>query len=560
MSKKLLIGIIGGIAAVGIAVTAFFLLSNSSKILKMIPAESELVMTFNVNELIESTGCEISGEEVILTPEIEELTKDLFGKGDKKEFNEFLEALAESNNCFDLDQIAFVANDTDDWEEYALVAVKNRENAIKFFEDQHKDANFEKEGNYDVAKLYSTKYIVIDDDYCWVYSSNFDIENWEDYEKLDESDAVEAIEDLKKKANEKSISDVSYKKDVLNGDAVFAMLYDSKNSQFNDDMSRIFGKYWEDTYNEVKVGVEVILDDAVAEMKVQLYNKEGDKIEKHPMLQNINSDFAKYITPDDYFAGAIAMDTQFIKDLIEETGENIDDDAEEVLSSLKGTMSVAFGIKDFNKIKAGDPSGITFLAMAEMSKNDADELIQNLADEANGREMSYNGSTIECNVNGFTFEIGSKDGYIYIANRPLKEKGNEQIPASFFEEKQFAAKSLFSKDQDFAKLIELTEDVTAEMVLNEDGCLSYKVDFGDIGDAKGLPDFYIKKAYELYSNKSKRRELEEWFENTFSGASSYDDYGYSDYSYDDYVYGDTVAYDYSPAFADSVAAPYDYYY
>ena len=540
MSNKNLIWLIGGggLAAAVIAGIAYFSLANSSKILKMIPADSEVVMTYNLNQAIESMGCEISNDEVVLTPEIEDFVDELFTKRDKKDFNKFLEALVDADNCFDLDQIALVVNPSDDNEEYALLSVKDKENAIKFIEDNYKNADFEEEGDYDVAKTSNREYIVIDDDYCWVYHSSFGVD-WDEREKLDESDAVDAIEDLKKKADKESISDVSYK-DVFNKDAIFALLYNSKGSEFNDYMSSTFGKYWEDTYDEVKVGVNVTIDDAVAEMQVQLYNKVGDKIEKHPMLQNINSDFAKYLTPDDYFACAIAIDYKFIKNLIEETGESIDDDAEKILSSLKGTMSVAFGIKDFKKLQEGDPSGITFMAMAEMSKNDANELIQMLAKEANGKGMSYDGSTIKFNADGFNLEIGSKDGYLYIANRPLKEKGNDQIPASFFEEKQFAAKTLFSKDQELAKLLDLSEDITAEMILGEDGCLSYTVDYGDIGDAKGIADYFIKKAHSIYKSDSKRRKLEKWFENTYKNTYSYDNYGYGDYGYDEYVATDSL--------------------
>ena len=513
--------IIAALVVVAVALVGYFVSKSfGSSVLDVIPAESDLVITIDGEQIIKSSGCKMSGGELELSDALNKIVNKM-RSDDRRLLDELKQA-----SCFDFSQVAIVINmcadDNDpDWEEsYIVLPVDDRDKAVEFFEGIHNKIRFDEEDGYMVAGRYR-EYIVMDEDYCWLHFGSRNV--YKSSDETDGSDAVKHIEKLKKKADKESISDVSFKNDILDGGNAAAAVFDSKK------LSSIVGIEWGDfladkQYNDLVVGATLSLENAAIEASLQLFNKDGDEIKLYPWAGEINADFAKYIADKDMLVLATATDPEYkweklIRALEEAFRDDIPEEQRKIvldaLSSLAGTISYTVGVENLETLLKGDLSGLTFMAMIEIKDGKPKKVLDDVARQFeeiggySGMTVKYNGSVLECGVNGTIFKAEVKNGNIFIANRPLKEVGNNLMPASYFDGKSFAARLALAKGNQFAQMFDMPGDFIVDFSCDGEK-LKARVDFSVAENAAGVLDFLFTKGQELMAPKYLKR-IEEKF-------------------------------------------------
>lgn len=531
-SMVLVWSLIAVCALAALGVVGYYVLggSASSGLLKMIPAETDLVVTVDGAQILKSAGCKLSGDGVEFSRVIEKFMKNM----SKKE-QEALEYIAQAK-CFDIDQAVFAVNMVNDTryfnhepdvsEVFALISITNKDEVVKFFEELDDEFDFDEEKGYQVCNMGWRDFIVVEDDYCWFYTGSSHVfgDNYDD--EISDVEVVKRIEKIKNNAQKESIADVSYKREILAGGSAAALIFDSKN--LSDILGVEWGEYLGDKkYNEFKVGVVADLEKESISLNAKLFDKDGGEIVWAPGLGKINGSFAKYLNSDDVFVMATAIDPDFswekyISLIEEKTNEQVPDEIRgeivKWLSALKGTVMYAVGFESLDKLIESKFTGINVMAIVEMKDGKAKEAIDELAKlgASLGGKMDKDGSALVINADNIKFKLEEKDGNLVLSNRQLKEQGNENIPNSFFGGKATAMILNINKDSDIAELLELPGNSVLEMS-NEGYELKAKLMFSGITDEAGIFEFIMSKVAK-YITPEFEKKIERKFESMYGYA------------------------------------------
>ena len=551
---KILIAVVA-FAALGAG--TYFLLGakSSSQLLKMIPAETDLVMTVDGKQILQSAGCKLSADGLELPRAIEKIMKNMSNQ-EKEIFDEIAQA-----KCFNIDQVVYalnLVNDTeysdhnpDVSEGYMLISITNKEEVKKFFENLDDEFDFDDENGYEVSKIGWRDFIVVDDEYCWIYVGSRHVFDY-DYEADDdvaEKAVVKRIEKIKNEANKKSIADVSYKSNILSDGNAAALMFDSKN--LSDILGIEWGEYLGDKkYNELKVGVVANLEKESISLKAKLYDKDGGELEWSPGFGEINSSLAKYLNENDMLVVAGAIDPDFswekyLSFIEEKTGEKMPKEIRSEylkwMSALKGTIMYSVGFDSLDKLIKGDFTGLNCLAIVEMKDGKAKEAIDEISKLAaltGGEYIKKEGSALVLNADKFKFKLEEIDGNLILSNREIKEAGNEKMPNSFFDGKASASKLNIKKDSEIATLLDFPGNSSLELTFDKKELVA-KLTFEGITEEAGILEFFISKINK-YISPDFQRKIEDKFDLGYGNDYGVD-YGVESIATDTLV-ADSVAY------------------
>ena len=556
---KILIAVVA-FAALGAG--AYFLLGakSSSQLMKMIPAETDLVMTVDGKQILQSAGFKLSADGIELPRAIEKIMKNMSNKE-----QEIFEDIAQAK-CFNIDQVVYALNmvkdteysdhEPDFSEGYVLISITNKEEVKKFFENLDDEFDFDDENGYEVSKIGWRDFIVVDDEYCWFYYGSRHVFDY-DYNADDdvaEKAVVKRIEKIKNEANKKSIADVSYKSNILSDGNAAALMFDSKN--LSDILGIEWGEYLGDKkYNELKVGVVANLEKESISLKAKLYDKDGGELEWSPGFGEINSSLAKYLNENDMLVVAGAIDPDFswekyLSFIEEKTGEKMPKEIRSEylkwMSALKGTIMYSVGFDSLDKLIKGDFTGLNCLAIVEMKDGKAKEAIDEISKLAaltGGEYIKKEGSALVLNADKFKFKLEEIDGNLILSNREIKEAGNEKMPNSFFDGKASASKLNIKKDSEIATLLDFPGNSSLELTFDKKELVA-KLTFEGITEEAGILEFFISKINK-YISPDFQRKIEDKFDLGYGN-----DYGV-DYGVES-IATDTLVAD-SVAYVDSIA-------
>ena len=551
---KILIAVVA-FAALGAG--TYFLLGakSSSQLLKMIPAETDLVMTVDGKQILQSAGCKLSADGLELPRAIEKIMKNMSNQ-EKEIFDEIAQA-----KCFNIDQVVYALNmvkdteysdhEPDFSEGYVLISITNKEEVKKFFENLDDEFDFDDENGYEVSKIGWRDFIVVDDEYCWIYVGSRHVFDY-DYEADDdvaEKAVVKRIEKIKNEANKKSIADVSYKSNILSDGNAAALMFDSKN--LSDILGIEWGEYLGDKkYNELKVGVVANLEKESISLKAKLYDKDGGELEWSPGFGEINSSLAKYLNDNDMLVVASAIDPDFswekyLSFIEEKTGEKMPKEIRSEylkwMSALKGTIMYSVGFDSLDKLIKGDFTGLNCLAIVEMKDGKAKEAIDEISKLAaltGGEYIKKEGSALVLNADKFKFKLEEIDGNLILSNREIKEAGNEKMPNSFFDGKASASKLNIKKDSEIATLLDFPGNSSLELTFDKKELVA-KLTFEGITEEAGILEFFISKINK-YISPDFQRKIEDKFDLGYGNDYGVD-YGVESIATDTLV-ADSVAY------------------
>lgn len=551
---KILIAVVA-FAALGAG--AYFLLGakSSSQLMKMIPAETDLVMTVDGKQMLQSAGFKLSADGIELPRAIEKIMKNMSNK-DQEIFEDIAQA-----KCFNIDQVVYALNmvkdteysdhEPDFSEGYVLISITNKEEVKKFFENLDDEFDFDDENGYEVSKIGWRDFIVVDDEYCWFYYGSRHVFDY-DYNADDdvaEKAVVKRIEKIKNEANKKSIADVSYKSNILSDGNAAALMFDSKN--LSDILGIEWGEYLGDKkYNELKVGVVANLEKESISLKAKLYDKDGGELEWSPGFGEINSSLAKYLNEKDMLVVAGAIDPDFswekyLSFIEEKTGEKMPKEIRSEylkwMSALKGTIMYSVGFDSLDKLIKGDFTGLNCLAIVEMKDGKAKEAIDEISKLAaltGGEYIKKEGSALVLNADKFKFKLEEIDGNLILSNREIKEAGNEKMPNSFFDGKASASKLNIKKDSEIATLLDFPGNSSLELTFDKKELVA-KLTFEGITEEAGILEFFISKINK-YISPDFQRKIEDKFDLGYGNDYGVD-YGVESIATDTLV-ADSVAY------------------
>ena len=551
---KILIAVVA-FAALGAG--AYFLLGakSSSQLMKMIPAETDLVMTVDGKQILQSAGFKLSADGIELPRAIEKIMKNMSNKE-----QEIFEDIAQAK-CFNIDQVVYALNmvkdteysdhEPDFSEGYVLISITNKEEVKKFFENLDDEFDFDDENGYEVSKIGWRDFIVVDDEYCWFYYGSRHVFDY-DYNADDdvaEKAVVKRIEKIKNEANKKSIADVSYKSNILSDGNAAALMFDSKN--LSDILGIEWGEYLGDKkYNELKVGVVANLEKESISLKAKLYDKDGGELEWSPGFGEINSSLAKYLNENDMLVVASAIDPDFswekyLSFIEEKTGEKMPNEIRSEylkwMSALKGTIMYSVGFDSLDKLIKSDFTGLNCLAIVEMKDGKAKEAIDEISKLAaltGGEYIKKEGSALVLNADKFKFKLEEIDGNLILSNREIKEAGNEKMPNSFFDGKASASKLNIKKDSEIATLLDFPGNSSLELTFDKKELVA-KLTFEGITEEAGILEFFISKINK-YISPDFQRKIEDKFDLGYGNDYGVD-YGVESIATDTLV-ADSVAY------------------
>lgn len=551
---KILIAVVA-FAALGAGAYFFLGAKSSSQLMKMIPAETDLVMTVDGKQILQSAGFKLSADGIELPRAIEKIMKNMSNKE-----QEIFEDIAQAK-CFNIDQVVYALNmvkdteysdhEPDFSEGYVLISITNKEEVKKFFENLDDEFDFDDENGYEVSKIGWRDFIVVDDEYCWIYYGSRHVFDY-DYNADDdvaEKAVVKRIEKIKNEANKKSIADVSYKSNILSDGNAAALMFDSKN--LSDILGIEWGEYLGDKkYNELKVGVVANLEKESISLKAKLYDKDGGELEWSPGFGEINSSLAKYLNDNDMLVVASAIDPDFswekyLSFIEEKTGEKMPKEIRSEylkwMSALKGTIMYSVGFDSLDKLIKGDFTGLNCLAIVEMKDGKAKEAIDEISKLAaltGGEYIKKEGSALVLNADKFKFKLEEIDGNLILSNREIKEAGNEKMPNSFFDGKASASKLNIKKDSEIATLLDFPGNSSLELTFDKKELVA-KLTFEGITEEAGILEFFISKINK-YISPDFQRKIEDKFDLGYGNDYGVD-YGVESIATDTLV-ADSVAY------------------
>ncbi|MBR3830325.1 MAG: DUF4836 family protein [Muribaculaceae bacterium] len=518
------------LAALG--VVGYYVLggSASSGLLKMIPAETDLVVTVDGAQIFKSAGCELSGGKIKIPSELEAFVEQMNPKG-----KEILEKLLKDSGM-DFSQIIYALNleegeyGPDFYDAYFLLSLKDKGVAKDYLKIIEKP--FEDEKEYKISEIGRNEFVVLDDNYMWLYIGSRHVINADFLGEMTVSDVAKRINTIKEKASKKSVADESYKTKILSGGSAVAAFVDVTEiySEFDKDVRNLLEVYG---MKNMKLGAVMNLDKKSAEVKLTIFDNDGDAVDFGSMQGNIDGSFAKYLMPNDMLVVSCAINPDYdwekLLDNLEASGMRISDTQRkqilEVYESLGGTMCFALGTDDVKSLMAGDYTKLSGMAMVEFKDDKAEKYLDMASAFANmggNIDVSKEGSMLKANIAGMTIRLEEKDGNLYLSNRELKEVGNDKMPKSFFEGKCAASILRSEKDNELLKMINMPGGATIsfEAKGNE---LAAKFELDEIGNAQGILEFAILKGVEFAKESISSSRL---YENEMSAMDAVPAYGY----------------------------------
>ena len=493
--------LIGVIAIALLAVGGFmaFKIFSSPLILKVIPADdSDLVITADGEKILQSAGFEISGGKITLPHTLQGFVNRV-GIEQQRLLDKLLAA-----KCFDVSRVAFVVNFTknDIYETYSVVSIKSRNEVVDLIENiSEGNMRFVPDGDYDVCNYGYRDFIIVNDRFCWIYSGSRHVVGGEYGAEMTTADAVRRINDIVSKANDRSIADVSYKRDVLGGSNAAAAFFDSYNiCELNGiKLGELMGN---PHFNNAQVGIEADLSGMSIEMEARVYDENGNVVEFIPYSDEIDGSFTKYLTNNDLLVSAVAIDDDFpweshISQIEAKTGKTIPYEVRSellpVLSLLEGTSCFAVGM---NGALSETPE---LMMIVGVKDGKAQELLAKMAEmfrRKSGCYVNYDGSVLEFKPGNAMFKAEERNGDIFISNRPISTDGNSAISSSMFRGNMAAIVAHIDSGSQLAALGGLPGDVTVQFTAdNKELKLSIELEGAD-GYA-GLLDFVVAKAVAL---------------------------------------------------------------
>lgn len=493
------VGILALLAVGGYVAWTMF---GSATVLKVIPADdSDLVITADGKEILQSAGFEVSNGNITLPNSLQ----GLLNRTDNEQQRIFNKILAAK--CFDIDRIALVVNFTKDdvYEVYCVAPINSRNETIMLFESTLCDnERFCPEGDYDVCKSGYREFVIVNDNYCWIYTGSRHVSGGRE---MTTADAARRIDDILNKAQKKSIADVSFKRDVLGGSNAAAAFFDSYNiCQLNGiNLGDLAGN---PIYNNAQVAVEARLDGMAVELVARVYDEKGSVIDLAPYSAKIDGSFAKYLTDKDMLVGAFAIDGNtpwgsIISAIEQKSGDYLSsEDRNDLLSfltSLEGTTSFAVGADNPIAVGRGSeiPEAMMIIGVKDGKANDLIAKVANqLRSDGGNPNVSYDGSMLEIRVYNVVIKVKEQDGDILISNRRITTTGNSDLPASMFSGNVLAFVSHVDSRSQLAALGGLPGDVTQQITCDNKE-LKFRCEIKDVEGYAGFFDFVITKVVAL---------------------------------------------------------------
>lgn len=498
-SKQWVLWILIGVVAVALLAVggyvAFNMMSTPS-VLKVIPADdSDLVITADGKNLLQSAGFEMSGGKILLPRTLQGIVNRA-GAEQQRILDNVLAA-----KCFDISRVAFVFNFTknDIYEIYCVASINNRNEAIALFERVlDGDNRFYSEGEYDVCNYGYRDFVIVNDSYCWIYSGTRHVVGGDYGTEMTSADAIRRIDDIVSKADDRSIADVSYKRSVLGGSNAVAAFFDSYNiCELNGvKLGDFMGN---PKYNNAQVGLEADLNGMSIEVVARVYDENGCVVEMSPYSAEIDGSFTKYLANNDILVTAVAIDDDIpwesqISQMEEKTGKRIPYEVRSellpMLSSLEGTSCFAVGMNGaFSEVP-------DLMMIVGVKDGKAQDLLAKMA-ELLRREgkcyVNYNGSVLEFKPGNVLFKAEERDGDIFISNRPVSTDGNSAITTSMFSGNMAAIVAHIDSGSQLAVLGGLPGDVTAQLS-SDNKELKLYIELEGADGYAGLLDFVLAKA------------------------------------------------------------------
>lgn len=373
-----------GVAAAGIGVGAYMFLASGEKnaedMLGCVPAESDLVITFNSAQLLESTNSKLEDGKIVYSETVSTLIdnataliKEEVGDDwdDVQEWIDF-----SGSGLVGYESAVFVANipakEDKKPEMYYLMNITDEKGFVESVENlPESPLSFDDVEGYKVSTIMNTEYdwesgeskkvpaitIAIKDNIAWMVFFK------------DEEKTVEFINEQLEKASEQSIVDVVWKKEFLAGKHSIAVLLDTKpiwklmQKEVRELASIELGdiamdKGYTDSYFQMWCDVE----GPTATLTAGMVSKDGKKLQI-PFIGSttINSSFLKYLNNYDVSALSIAVPkgldykkiAQHYADLIGETlPHNFDEQLAQIQPYIKkiegATITIGCGVKQIS--------------------------------------------------------------------------------------------------------------------------------------------------------------------------------------------------------------------
>ena len=478
-------------------------------LLKMVPANSDIVVAIDGEQILEASGVDISIFGIEYSENFQELI-DFYGNKKDGLLSNLMSA-----KCFDPRRIVFVTNvnkPSDSslevlLESYFLISLFNRDDAETIL----KDSNFKItcKDDYSISKVAYNTFIILNDDYCWLYKGNYCLDENIENENiiLTENDVVNRIDCITNLASTSSISTDPHKRDILYNGSAIAACIDTKNFSevINQKLTPILG---ENGINQEKIAISMRFDKMLFESEVSLYDKDWKQIAISPNSKKINESCAKWLNQKDLLSVAFTIDgdapwADIIEHIESIIGINIPQLEREqlltLLTSLDGTIMCACGINGI--IQAVDKTA-NITSILEFKDGKANELF-NLASEIlhsiGAQNIIQEGSIIEAEINNNKIKMQEIDGKMIISNRRIEIKGNDVMNPEFFAENSFASIMYLDKDNFISRYLDLEGSILLATTCDNNK-LSMKLNIQDIekdNKSTGVIDFFIPSALKI---------------------------------------------------------------
>lgn len=206
-------------------------------------------------------------------------------------------------------------------------------------------------------------------------------------------------------------------------------------------------------------------------------------------LQNIDTDFLRYVPADMAFVGAIGLTPNFdwkqlapVASMIGAESRAMFEMAAPLLSKIEGTAAVAIGPRDSAAWQDPLGPGWDFLVMAHMPQREIDQTIESLSSLA---EL-YTGSSLRAgrnglatlNIMGRTINIGNVDGNLAISTLPLTGRAENSLTETFAQRRAAVAIDIPS-GIDAPTLPHGTDQGLSLRLSTDNDCTSFRLSFPD---------------------------------------------------------------------------------
>jgi len=543
--KKLAHKALGGLMAMALVagmLTSCSKSGSSDKLIENIPADANVVMKFNLQQVVENSGCSVENGKIVLSGKYSDAIRQAGGATALKLANEYL-SYTEGLN---LDALMLFSTDAR-CRDFAAVATLCDADAVK----KHlKEAfgNQKDEDGFAVFKVDSSSIIAINGNMIWIASD------------------MRTIANQIEKAKDGNISSIKAVADMLAADNAMAFAVSLPNLK---SMMEKQGKYL--SRELAKDGVPENLAEKIATVldyyacgsmtldgnsllgEFFLVDKEGNRAQFGKALNTIDTDFLRNVPADANFVAACGNiadpDIQkAVDDAVAEYKANpYNGEGKEFIDLLgkwDGTAALAIECNELNQV---DP-----ITLVNMSENDLGMFILNNlkmtamahypADVASNfvslfvNKLKQTGTNPVATTDGmysvsdnvFSIYFGDRNGYLTFAN--YTGSGDSSSLADKFAGKHMA---IYSKQDANPTMAKFGWDFGSEgMIWLDDDALKFK------GTLTGTDANLLQAIFEPLTDMDNISAMMEYFQQLMSSSYSYydefepDEY-YSDFGTDD---------------------------